>query len=126
VCESWTAVVRGAVIHGIEKLDIKNLTVMESCPRSYGIILRQTYSATRHNHRSYYIDAFTDNKTMANGQLVWLIQKGDLLLSNEQKEAEQMFAFTFRETESRKLRLCVYEYSDEDLPSQFQNSREGK
>jgi hypothetical protein len=96
---------------------------MKDCPRSYGIML-QTYSATRHSRR-YYLDAFTD-KTVAKGQLVWLIRKGDLLLSNKRKEAEQMFAFDFWETDNRNLRLCIYEYSDDDLPTRFQNSREGK
>src|SRR5277367_128079 len=90
----WTAVVRGAVIHGIEKLDNRNLTIMKSCPRSFGIMLSQAYKASRHDSRDCYTDAFT-NRTMANGQLIWLIRKGDLLLSNERKEAEELITFTF-------------------------------
>jgi hypothetical protein len=124
VCESWTAVVRGAVIHGIEKLDNKNLTVMESCPRSYGIKLSQTFSGRIHDKSDTYMDSFTE-RTMANAQMIWLIKKGDLILSNTSKMAEEMVTFKFWEKDSRKFGLCVYEYLDDDLPVRFANAREG-
>jgi hypothetical protein len=120
----WTAVVRGAVIHGIEKLDNKNLTIMRSCPRSYGIKLSQTYSGIRHNSQDTYKDSFT-NRVMANAQMIWLIKKGDLLLSNTLKEAEEMVTFKFWEKDSRRFGICVYEYSDDDLPARFMIAREG-
>jgi hypothetical protein len=113
------------VIHGIEKLDNKNLTIMKGCPRSYGIKLSQTYSGTRHNSSDCYTDSFT-NRTMANAQMIWLIRKGDLLLSNQPKVAEQMVTFRFWERDSRKFRLCIYEYSDDDLPARFLTAREGR
>jgi len=120
---SWTAVVRGAVIHGIEKLDNKNLTIMKGCPRSYGIKLSEAYSGIRHNPSDSYTDSFT-NRTMASAQMIWLIKKGDLLLSNRAKEAEEMVTFKFWEKDSRKFGLCIYEYSDDDLPARFINARE--
>jgi hypothetical protein len=120
----WTAVVRGAVIHGIEKLDNKNLTTMKGCPRSYGIKLSQSYTGIRHNSSDCYTDSFT-NRTMASAQMIWLVKKGDLLLSNQLKVAEEMVTFKFWEKDSRRFGLCVYEYSDYDLPDRFVTAREG-
>lgn len=120
----WTAVVRGAVIHGIEKLDNKNLTTMKGCPRSYGIKLSQSYTGTRHNPSDCYTDSFT-KRTMASAQMIWLIKKGDLLLSNQPKVAEEMVTFKFWEKDSKRFGLCVYEYADHDLPDRFVTAREG-
>lgn len=116
---SWTAVVRGAVIHGIEKSVHKNLTIMKSCPRNYGILLNQSYSGVRHPKRAdCYIDPLT-SRTMAASQMTWLIRKGDLLLSSQLKEGEERVTFKFSEEGSRKFSLAVYQYPDDDPPSQF-------
>jgi len=62
---------------------------------------------------------------MASAQMIWLIKKGDLLLSNTLKEAEEIVTFRFWEKEGRKFGLCVYEYPDDDLPTRFLTAREG-
>jgi hypothetical protein len=96
---------------------------MYSCPRSYGIRLDQKCSWTRHGNITYFLDGVTIERGQ---QLAWFIRKGDLLLSNTLIEVEQIFAFTFRETDARVLTLYVFEYLDDDPPSRYQNSREGK
>lgn len=116
--------VRGAVILGIEKSDHKNLTIMKTCPRSYGLILNHVYSGSRHDHRDYYTDSLT-NRVMAKGQLTWLILRGDLLLSDARKEVEKEVAFSFRETDNRTYKLPIYEYPDDDIPDRFETSQEG-
>lgn len=122
----WTAVVRGAAVHGIEKVNHKNLSTVKSCPRNYGILINQSYSGVKHPKRTdCYTDSFT-NRTMAASQMIWLIRKGDLLLSHQLKEGEETITFTFWEEGSRKFSLNVYEYPDDDPPTRFKNAHSGK
>jgi hypothetical protein len=65
------------------------------------------------------------NGAMANGQLTWLIRKGDLLLSGMREETQREFDFNFRETDDRVLRLPIYEYPDDDIPDRFESAKEG-
>lgn len=120
----WSAVVRGAVIYGVEKSYHKKLAVMTACPRSYGIILHHTYSGVLHDSRDRQRDAIT-NRDMANGQLTWLLRKGDLLLSDEPRESEKEFAFNFREMDERKVILPIYEYLDDDIPDRYETAQQG-
>lgn len=120
----WTAVVRGAVIFGIEKAGHNNITITKSCPRSYGIVLNHAYSKSKHDRRDKFTDALT-KIPMAKGQFTWLVRKGELVLSDAPKEVEQEINFNFKETDSRVLQLPVYEYADDDLPDRFENSQEG-
>jgi hypothetical protein len=111
-------------MHGIEKSD-KNLNLMKSCPQSYGILCNNTHPASKHTSKDCYANSSTD-MPMSNGQLIWIIRKGDLLFSNKRKVVEEMFQFAFIETDSRKFKLCVYEYPDIDLPDRFETAKEGR
>jgi len=118
---SWTAVVRGAAIFGIEKLDHKSLTIMKTCERNYGLILN--YGVAQHigggGNRGHYTDLVT-NRIVAEGQLTWMIKKGDLLLSDTQKEVEEGFSLSFRETDNKVFTLPIYEYPDDDRPDRYE------
>lgn len=118
---SWTAVVRGALIHGIEKSHRSNIVFMRTSPRSLGIVLNEAYFATKYNREDHDIDAVTNN-SIAPHQISWLVKKGDLILSNEGRTTEKLFTFPFHENVERKFELPVYEY---DLPDQFRSAREG-
>lgn len=120
----WTAVVRGAVIFGIEKADHNNITIAKTCPRSYGIVLNHAFSKSKHDRRDQFTDALTKTP-MAKGQFTWFVRKGDLVLSNAPKEVEEEADFNFRETDTRVLHLPIYEYTDDDLPDRFENAEEG-
>jgi hypothetical protein len=122
---SWTAVVRGAVVYGIEKASHEKRTTMEVCPRSYGVMLNRAYSGFRHNRKDRYTDPAT-NRVMAHGQMTWLIMKGDLVLSDKPKESEQEFSFKFKQDDNRVFNFSVYEYSDDDLPDRFEIAQQGK
>lgn len=121
---SWTAVVRGAVIHGIEKNQLANVVFVKTCPRSYGIILNEVFSGARSNREDLYTDSVAED-FMADKPITWLIKKGDLILPNEGKTMEKEFILRFQETRDRKFELPIYEYEDDDLPDRFQNAREG-
>ncbi|KAH0558449.1 hypothetical protein GP486_004895 [Trichoglossum hirsutum] len=59
---------------------------------------------------------------MAREQLLWLIKKGDLILSNEPKVAQQRFTRNFYENGSRKGKIIIYAYDDDDIPERLYNS----
>ncbi len=120
----WTAVVRGAVLYGIEKMNHKEVTYMRTCPKSYGIVLNEVYSGAKFDRQDQYTDSLTNN-VMAQMQLSWLIRKGDLLLSNTKKEAEKEFIFPFQNKDDLKFKMPIYEYPDDDLPYRFQTGQQG-
>lgn len=123
---SWTAVVRGAVIHGIEKANRPNVIFMRTCPRSYGIVLNEAFLGSKFRREDRYTDPITGD-VVAHGQITWLVKKGDLILSNEGKASEKEFRVTFHgtgEAGERRKKLTIYEYEDDDLPDRFQNARE--
>ncbi|KAH6665947.1 hypothetical protein B0J14DRAFT_203950 [Halenospora varia] len=119
---SWTAVVRGAAILGVEKAAHENITFLKTCPRSYGIKLDSAYTKTKHDAKDHYTDTLT-NDVMAKGQMHWLIRKGDLILSDEQKVTEKELAFNFKETGKKMFKIPIYMYEDDDIPERYQNAR---
>lgn len=121
---SWTAVVRGAAIFGIEKPNNKSLSAMSACVRSYGLSVNAPFSGVAHNTKDLVVDPLT-NATMAKGQLKWLVKKGDLILSNRPKETSYTFTINFTETGSRKGNIPIYAYDGDDLPDRLSNSRSG-
>ncbi|KAI9776338.1 MAG: hypothetical protein M1839_000418 [Geoglossum umbratile] len=118
---SWTAVVRGAAIFGIEKSTGGALSAMNACPRNYGISVSERFSEIQHDTKDHFIDPHT-GISMARNQLMWLIKKGDLLLSDEAKVAEQTCTVYFSETGPRDGKILIYTYDDEDIPERFDNS----
>ncbi|KAN0071918.1 hypothetical protein V8E54_009647 [Elaphomyces granulatus] len=111
---SWTAVVRGAVIFGIEK---PVLPTMSACSRSYGVSVSESFSETRHDIQDRIVDPITE-APMAKEQLLWLIKKGDLILSNKPKVhvVTEIFNKTFSKTEPRTGTIPIYSYDDHYPP----------
>jgi len=109
---SWTAVVRGAAIFGIEK---PVLPSMSACSRSYGVSVSESFSNIRHNVKDHFIHKVP----MAMEQLLWLIKKGDLILSNEPRVVKQNFSKSFSETETRTGTIPIYSYDDDDIPERI-------
>jgi hypothetical protein len=110
---------------GIEKLDHKNLTIMKTCERNYGLILNYGVAqSTGGGNRGHYTDLIT-NRIVSEGQLTWMIKKGDLLLSDTQKEVEEGFKLSFRENDNKVFTLPIYEYPDDDRPDRYEIAQEG-
>jgi len=59
---------------------------------------------------------------VAEGQLVWLFSKGDLVLSNEPKVAQKIIPIIFNETEKREGKLNIYSYDYDDRPRRIQTA----
>jgi len=121
---SLTAVVRGAVICGIEKSTTKNLGKASACRRNYAISVDQRFSDIDHDKR-YRAAHPQTNQMVATGQLIWLFSKGDLILSDEPKVVQQAITTTFNELGERKGSLRIYSYDDDDRPERIQDSTNG-
>ncbi|KAH7342511.1 hypothetical protein BKA65DRAFT_504250 [Rhexocercosporidium sp. MPI-PUGE-AT-0058] len=117
---SWTAVVQGAAIFGIEKsTNTSSLSVMSACNRSYGIGMFVPFSEFMHDRRDRFLDPLT-KKVMAREQLKWLIKKGDLILSDEPKEVRAgPIDLNFTETASRRGTIPIYSYDGNDTPDRL-------
>jgi hypothetical protein len=120
----WTAVVRGAVIFGIEKSVNNELSAMNGAPRSYGVSFNAPYSDIIHTRKDRELDSLTKT-AMAVGQLFWLIRKGDLILSDRPRETECTFERHFTENEARRGTVKIYSYEQEDIPERLSTARSG-
>ncbi|KAF2221155.1 hypothetical protein BDZ85DRAFT_203059 [Elsinoe ampelina] len=76
---AWTAVVRGAVLRGISGRD---LVSSRKARRHYGLRLNVRFDPAKHPLSARYWDDY-DEVYRAKDQMVWLVQKGDTLLSDD-------------------------------------------
>ncbi|OCK81694.1 actin-like ATPase domain-containing protein [Lepidopterella palustris CBS 459.81] len=113
----WSAVVRGAVIKGLEQ-GAQDLVYMRKCRRSYGISVSEPFSEYKHAKDDEYIDPF-DNKKKAKDQMTWLIKKGDALLSNKSKHASIDICRSFGVKDSRVFRTILVACDENDPPQRY-------
>jgi hypothetical protein len=121
----WTAVVRGAVISGIEKSTaVTSLSGMSACNRSYGVSISRPFLEVEHNVLDKCYDSVSSS-FLATQQMMWLIKKGDLILSSEPREVRGFFTINFTEARYMTGTVPVYAYDDEDTPDRLSNSEDG-
>lgn len=123
---SWTAVVQGAVICGVEKATTKNLVLVTPCLHSYGIRAATHWSDAENNPRDQVVNAYTGS-TMAEGQMIWLLNKGDAILSTKPMTAGQELDVVLTADGDRTGQITVYRYSeDRDRPVAYGIARQGE
>jgi hypothetical protein len=83
------AVCKGAVARVLETAPEARIRMRES-NRSFGIVVSQAFSPYLHAGESTYNDPF-DKGCKVKEQITWLIKKGDLLLSSEEKRGQIEF-----------------------------------
>jgi hypothetical protein len=71
----------GAVICGVEKSELHEVTVATTCRRSYGIVVKRAFPQVTYEAKDMRLDLVT-KQAMAEGQLLWMLDKGQLLLSD--------------------------------------------
>jgi hypothetical protein len=120
----WTAVVRGAVIFGVEKATNQSTLCMSGCPRSYGVLVRKRYSKVEHDAKDLKRDHALDID-MAQDQLQWLVKKGDLVLSNQDMEVSIGFERNLTRAGAKNGSIEIYAYDDDDLPTRLSDSWNG-
>ena len=123
--KSWTAVIRGAVVSGIEKRGNKSLRHTNSCRNSYAVCLDEIYATSHHSRQ----DAIRiGGTTFAQSQLMWLLNKGDLILSDKPSKVEKTFDLRLSKPRRDMLKLPIWQnLSDEhERPTRFQDASDGK
>jgi len=76
---AWTAVVRGAVLRGLENKDIVS---SRKARRHYGTVMTQHWDPLVHEERDKYWDDLTET-WRANNQFVWFVKKGETMESGK-------------------------------------------
>src|ERR1700753_4053254 len=110
---SWTAVVRGAVLCGIEKVNIPNLSVATACRRYYGVCGDKIFVEHEYGADSREQNPFMNNDNLVKGQIHWILSKGDLILSNKPTEQKVSITVEFGESTKRSGKLPIYWYDDD-------------
>jgi hypothetical protein len=84
------------------------------------------FSNVTHDLKDLVPDALTKTD-MAKDQLLWMIKKEDLILSNQPKEVTSIFTKNFTATGPRTGTISIYAYDgDRDyLPDRLANSQNG-
>jgi hypothetical protein len=98
---------------------------MSACPRSYGVSVSESFSEIRHDDRDLVLDPLTKTP-MAKEQLMWLIKKGDLILSNDPMVVKRGFTMNFSEMSPRKGIIPIYAYDYDDIPPRFCGAKNGR
>jgi hypothetical protein len=99
---------------------------MRPCDQSYGLSVNAPFSEITHDIRDLTIDPVTTT-AVAKNQLVWLIKKEDLILSNQPTEATATFSKNFNTNSPRTGTVPIYMYGGDryDIPQRLANSRNG-
>lgn len=124
---SLTAVVRGALIYGIERKAHKGVKLISKSTRSYGIVIPEPFCIYKHDERDRTRDV-TSSREVAAEQFAWLIRRGDAVLSDDSQYAEKEIVKYFGYHESPRFSLAIYMHSDEaeDLPQRWKFGKRGE
>ncbi|KAH7078751.1 hypothetical protein BKA63DRAFT_591475 [Paraphoma chrysanthemicola] len=121
---SWSAVVRGAVLYGMELAKRESVQEMIPCPRNYGVKTSASFSRRLHDTRDIYTDPMT-NDVMVSEQLAWLIRKGDLMqVDDDCRIVEHELVGSFNQHGTRSFSVPIYEYLDDDVPDRFRLAKD--
>jgi len=107
---------QGAIAKRIEHDHRQNEGVaLESCKRSYGVCISQSYSGYLHSEEDAYTDSFTGEQK-AREQVVWLIEHGDVLRSDKPKKASMQFTRRFARKDPKIFIIHIITYDDDRIP----------
>jgi hypothetical protein len=123
--KSWTAVVRGAVVCGVEKLGNPSLKRTSSCRHSYGICMDESYMSTHHSDQDVVEKG---GKSFAQSQLTWLLDKGDLILSDAATRREETVRFRRMKLRHDTVSLTVWQNLTDEVnrPTRLEDASDGK
>jgi hypothetical protein len=116
---SWSAVVRGAVARGVE-LNVRSLVCLRICRRHYGVSISQVFSSWKHSENDAYDDPF-DGQKKAKDQMIWLIHKGDAILSTEAKCASVELCRRFGRGDPKVFKTSLVACDEEVAPQRLED-----
>ena len=97
---------------------------MRRCRRNYGLSVSEPFSSFKHSEKDAYIDEF-DGEKKAKEQMVWLIKKGDAIMSNQPKHASISLCRKFGRSDPRIFRTYLVSSDDVGAPQRFADIPEG-
>lgn len=99
---------------------------MDASTAFYGISVNTPFSRVANHDNDRVIDPLTDTE-MAKDQLIWMIKRGDLILSTRPKEVRGTFTINFAESEVKTGGIPIYSFDDEEdsLPNSLHNRQNG-
>jgi hypothetical protein len=123
--ESWTAVVQGAVVCGVEKDTIMNLRRTNRCRYSYAVCLDEVFNKMNHFDEEL---AQLNGRNVAASQLIWLLNEGDLVLRDKPCKVEQKFDLRLGKTRPGTIEVPIYRNlsGEVERPTRFRNAQDGK
>jgi hypothetical protein len=125
---SWTAIVQGAVVCGIDNVHISSIRRAKSSEYSYGVGMDEIFQETYHAREDLVQER--DGVGYAQAQLSWLINEGDVIFSHEPHVVTKEFDVIFSWAEDY-IDLPIYRYSSKydedeaDRPERLKNALEG-
>jgi hypothetical protein len=125
---SWTAIVQGAVVCGIDNVHISSIRRAKSCEYSYGVGMDEIFQETYHAREDLVHER--DGESYAQAQLIWLINEGDAIFSHEPHVITKEFDVISSWAEDY-IDLPIYRYSgkydgdEADRPERLKNALEG-
>ena len=123
--KSWTAVVRGAVVCGIEKMGNLSLKQTNSCQHSYGVCLTEIYRPTHHSPQ----DAVQlGGGNFVQDQLDWLLSKGDLILFDQKLRREKTIHIRLGTVRQDVLPLTIWQNLTDEIyrPTRLGDASDGR
>lgn len=123
--KSWTAVVRGAVVCGIEKLGNISLKHTNFCRYSYGICLNEIYTSAHHSQQDI---VQLGGSIFAQSQLTWLLNKGDLILSDQPAQREKIIHLQLVKLRQDTIPLRIWQNlaAEKYRPTRLADATDGK
>ena len=124
ILNRWSAVVRGAALHGIEKARLKNYVTAGRYPYFCGIAQdREEWPGLDKNQ---FKDPVT-GRILGKNRLSWVVYRGDLALSSPFECQETLLSFNFREHDQRNFTISIHAYREEDdfLPTRVRENDPG-
>jgi hypothetical protein len=100
---------------------------LKAWSRYYGVSVDEKYSKIKHEAADLRFDPIT-RTYVAGGQLLWLINKGDVISSdpNSAARGEYSFNFMFPATQERRGAIRLYSYEYDDPPERISEALQGK
>lgn len=108
--------VRGAVECGVK--EDNRMINLSLCPRHWGLSVSQPFSPFMHSQRDAYNDPF-DGQKKAKDQMVWLIKKGDAIMSDQPTVASTNICRKFGRRDPRVFKTLLVSSADKNTQQRF-------
>ncbi|KAF2828907.1 hypothetical protein CC86DRAFT_199672 [Ophiobolus disseminans] len=122
---SWTAIVQGAVVCGIDSTQIPSIRRGKALEHSYGVSMDEVFQETSHLPED--LNEERGGQLYAQAQLIWLLNQSDAILAGEPRKVRKEFDVSFTKTQDF-MNLPIYRHTraydevEADRPLRLRNA----